>query len=109
LTGVSAVVVNVTATDTTEAGYLTLWPDNGTPQPYPPDVSDLNFLAGQTVPNLVVLQLGPQSTFDILNPAGTTDVVIDVVGFYGTQDAALSSSAMRAYLQAPPFRSVPRR
>ena len=94
-------VVNVTATDTTAAGYLTLWPDNGTPQPYPPDVSDLNFLAGQTVPNLLVLQLGAQSTFDILNPAGTTDVVIDIVGFYGTQDAAVAGATMHAFMQAP--------
>ena len=107
LTGISAVVVNVTATDTTAAGYLTLWPDNGTPQPYPPDVSDLNFLPGQTVPNLVVLQLGAQSTFDILNPEGNTDVVIDVVGFYGTQDAALAAATVVAHAQTRPFGLTP--
>ena len=94
VTGVSAIVVNVTATNTTAAGYLTLWPNTVTL----PVASDLNFLPGQTVPNLVVLQLGANATFLIFNPYGDTDVVIDLVGFYGTQDAAFPSAAMRAYL-----------
>ncbi len=93
VTGVTAIVVNVTATNTTAAGYLTLWPNTVTL----PVASDLNFLPGQTVPNLVVLQLGANATFRIFNPYGETDVVIDLVGFYGTQDAAFPSAAMRAY------------
>jgi len=83
--GVSAVVVNVTVTNPTAPSYLTLWPD-GTQRPL---ASDLNFMPGQTVPNLVVLKLGPSSpSFDIYNAAGSTDVVIDLVGFYGTPQAA---------------------
>ena len=79
------VVVNVTVTNPTAPSYLTLWPD-GTQQPL---ASDLNFMPGQTVPNLVVLKLGPSSpSFDIYNAAGSTDVVIDLVGFYGTPQAA---------------------
>jgi hypothetical protein len=74
-----------------------------------PLASDLNFLPGQTVPNLVVLQLGASATFRIYNPAGSTDVVIDVVGFYGTQDAAFASGAMRAYAAAPTLRVAPAR
>jgi Fibronectin type III domain/NHL repeat len=105
LAGISAVVVNVTATNPTAAGYLTLWPDSVTL----PLASDLNFLPGQTVPNLVVLQLGANATFRIYNPAGSTDVVIDVVGFYGTQDAAFASGAMRAYAPGPPMRVAPSR
>jgi hypothetical protein len=105
LTGISAIVVNVTATNTTVAGYLTLYPSSSTL----PVASDLNFLPGQTVPNLVVLQLGADATFRIYNSAGTTDVVIDLVGFYGTQDAAFPSGAMRAYSVAPPSRVAPAR
>lgn len=93
LTGVSAIVVNVTATNTTADGYLTLWPNTG-PLPL---ASDLNFLPGQTVPNLVVLQLGANASFRIYNAAGNTDVVMDVVGFYGTQDAAFASTTMGAF------------
>jgi hypothetical protein len=96
LTGISAIVVNVTATNSTAAGYLTLWPNTVTL----PLASDLNFLPGQTVPNLVVLQLGANASFRIYNAAGDTDVVMDVVGYYGTQDAAVATSGMRTYSQA---------
>jgi hypothetical protein len=61
------------------------------------------------VPNLVVLQLGPNATFRMYNQAGDTDVVMDLVGFYGTQDAAFASGAMRAYAAAPPLRVAPSR
>ncbi len=88
--GVSAIVINVTVTNPTAPSYLTLWP-GGSPQPL---ASDLNFVAGQTVPNLVVVklsaptQLGAPATFNIYNAAGSTDVIIDLVGFYGTPQAA---------------------
>jgi len=88
--GISAVVINVTVTNATAAGYLTLWP-YATARPL---ASDLNFVAGQTVPNLVVVKLsaptqldGP-ATFNIYNAAGSTDVIIDLVGFYGAPQAA---------------------
>jgi hypothetical protein len=53
-----------------------------------------------------VLQLGANASFRIYNPAGSTDVVVDVVGFYGTQDAAFASGAMRAYAAASPLRAA---
>ena len=75
----TAVVLNVTITDTTVAGYLTVWPDgNGRPT-----ASDLNWAAGQTVPNLAVVKLGANGMVDVYNLTGSTDVVIDVVGWYG--------------------------
>jgi hypothetical protein len=74
----TAVVLNVTVTDTTTASYLTVWPD-GTGRP---TASDLNWVAGQTVPNLVVVKLGANGMVDVYNLAGSTDVVIDVVGWY---------------------------
>src|SRR5580692_12930073 len=49
--GVSAVVANVTVTDTTSAGFLTVWP-TGQAQPL---ASNLNWTAGATVANLVTL------------------------------------------------------
>jgi len=80
ITGVSAVVFNVTVTNATAASYVTMWPD-GPPRPA---VSDLNFTAGETVPNLVVVKLGNGSAIDIYNALGRTDLIIDMVGFYGT-------------------------
>jgi hypothetical protein len=73
-----AVVLNVTVTNTTTPSYLTVWPDAVTR----PTASDLNWVAGQTVPNLVVVKLGANGMVDVYNLAGSTDVVIDVVGWY---------------------------
>jgi hypothetical protein len=75
-----AVVLNVTAVGPTSAGYLTVWPDLVTPRPV---TSDLNFAAGQTVPNLVVVQLGTNGKIDVYNAFGSTHVLIDVMGWYG--------------------------
>jgi hypothetical protein len=75
----TAVVLNVTATNPTAASYLTVWPD-GAPMPI---ASDLNYVAGQTVPNLVVVKLGAGGAIDLYNALGTTDLIVDVVGWYG--------------------------
>jgi Fibronectin type III domain len=75
----TAVVLNVTVTNPTAGSYLTVWPD-GTIAPL---ASDLNYVAGQTVPNLVVVKLGADGSIDLFNAAGTTDVVVDIVGWYG--------------------------
>ncbi|MET9955278.1 hypothetical protein ABZ135_27545, partial [Streptomyces sp. NPDC006339] len=48
-TGVTAVVLNVTATGPTAGGFVSVYPD-GAPRP---TASNLNFTAGQTIPNLV--------------------------------------------------------
>jgi hypothetical protein len=73
-----AVVMNVTVTNTTLSSYLTVWPDLVTR----PTASDLNWVAGQTVPNLVIVQLGTNGSIDLYNLQGNTDVVLDVVGWY---------------------------
>jgi hypothetical protein len=73
-----AVVLNVTATDTTASSYLTVYP---TGQTKPPS-SDLNWVAGETVPNLVVATVGTGGTITIFNYAGVADVVVDVLGWY---------------------------
>jgi hypothetical protein len=75
----TAVVLNVTVTNPTAAGYLTVWPD-GNGQPL---ASDLNFGKGQTRANLVVVKVGANGKVDLFSLAGSTDVVIDVVGWYG--------------------------
>ena len=75
----TGVVLNVTATNPTAASYLTAWPD-GAAQPL---ASDLNYVAGQTVPNLVIVKLGANGAVDLFNAFGSTDVVVDVVGWYG--------------------------
>ncbi|MDH6137409.1 hypothetical protein P3T37_006841, partial [Kitasatospora sp. MAA4] len=77
-TGVTAVTLNVTATNTSSQGFLTVYPDGKDV----PTASNLNFLAGQTVPNLVTVPVGADGKVDFYNFAGTTDVVADLAGYY---------------------------
>ena len=58
-------------------GYLTAWP-TGNAQPV---ASNLNFAPGQSVPNLVMLKLGAGGQLSIFNELGTTDVIVDVMGY----------------------------
>lgn len=77
--GVSAVVINVTATAPTRAGYLTVY-SPGFPRPI---TSSVNYRAGQTVPNLVVAPLAGNGTIRVFNgSAGTVYVVADMAGYY---------------------------
>ncbi len=78
LTGVSAVALNVTVTQPTAIGFLTLYP-SGTPMPV---VSNLNFKAGHTVPNAVIVKVGTDGYIRIFNSSGSTHVVVDVAGWF---------------------------
>ena len=71
-------MMNVTVTAPTAASYLTIWPD-GSPLP---NASSLNFVPGQTVPNLVVAPVGPDGSVNIFNFAGDTEVIVDIVGLF---------------------------
>lgn len=85
-TGATAVVLNVTATDASAGGVLTVFPD-GSPKP---TTSSVNFLAGQTIPNLVTVRLGADGAVDIANLTGTVDVVADIEGYYLDTGGALT-------------------
>lgn len=76
----SAVVLNVTVTEPTASGWLTVYPTGANPRPW---VSNLNFVAGQTVPNLAVVALGDGGKVNILNASpGTSHLVVDVSGYF---------------------------
>ncbi len=76
--GVTAVVMNVTVTDPTDASYVTVYPDDVAR----PIASNLNFVAGQTVPNLVTVRVAASGVLDFYNHTGTTQLIADVVGYY---------------------------
>ncbi|MCU1395084.1 MAG: hypothetical protein JWM34_3512 [Ilumatobacteraceae bacterium] len=80
LDGVTAVVMNVTATDPTGDGYITAWP-SGEDRPV---VSNINFSPGQTVPNLVTVKVGANGRVNLYNSAGTTNLIADISGYYTT-------------------------
>ena len=76
-------VYNVTVTEPTDSGYVTLFPD---PLP-PPNASNLNFVAGQTVPNLVIVKRGPHRRIEVYNFGGYTHLIIDKFGYFTSADA----------------------
>jgi hypothetical protein len=78
--GVGAVVLNVTAINPSESGYVTAWPTGDAR----PTASNLNFVGGQTVPNLVIVKVGVGGRVSLYNFAGTVDLAADVTGYYTT-------------------------
>ena len=90
----TAVVLNVTVTDTVGPGYVTVWPA-GLARPV---ASNLNVnAAGQTVANLVVVPLGAGGSVDVFLQSAA-HLVADVVGAFVP---AASSSAGRLLSERP--------
>jgi hypothetical protein len=89
-------VMNVTVTYPTATGYVTVWPDDASR----PVVSNLNYTPGLTVPNLVTVRVPASGVVDFYNFAGSTHIVVDVVGFYDDDN---STEAGR-FVALDPFR-----
>ncbi|MEU8757911.1 hypothetical protein [Streptomyces sp. NPDC048659] len=85
-TGVTAVVLNVTAAAPTAAGYVSAGPGDH----YSVGTSNVNFTAGQTIPNLVVVPVSEAGEVRFYNHTGTVDLIADVAGYF-TMDATGSA------------------
>jgi subtilase family serine protease len=84
--GITGVAMNVTITNATGGGFLTVFPTetaSGSAVTLP-NVSNLNFAAGETVPNMVMVPVGKDGKVRFYNGAisGATDVIADVAGYY---------------------------
>ncbi|MFD7257308.1 hypothetical protein ACFV9H_06510, partial [Streptomyces sp. NPDC059874] len=86
-TGVTAVVMNVTAVSPTQAGFVSVYP-NGQPVP---QSSSLNFTAGQIVPNLVTVPV-TNGKVDLRNAFGSVDLIADVSGYYAATGSNFSAA-----------------
>ena len=93
----TAVALNVTVTDTTAAGYLSVYPA-GLSQPV---ISNLNWIRGETVANLVIVPVGGGGRVDFYNAAGGTDLVVDLEGYFAP---AAAGSTSGSYLALSPAR-----
>jgi uncharacterized protein (DUF1501 family) len=92
--GATAVVLNLTATQTEGPGWLRTTP-KGTP---PAETSNVNFFAGDTVPNLVVCKLGTGGKI-VLDSAGPgAHVLADVFGYFGSAGSKLRAMPPRRVL-----------
>jgi hypothetical protein len=78
----TGLLVNITITGATSTGYLTVFPSD-VPKPI---VSNLNFVAGQTLANFAAVSLGNGGALKVANFSGLTHAVIDVFGWVGPAD-----------------------
>lgn len=72
----SAVILNVTATETQGSGVVTVYPTGAGR----PNASNLNFVEGQTVPNAVTARLGAGGRICLFT-VGATHLIVDVAGY----------------------------
>lgn len=74
----TAVVANLTVTNPTAAGFLTAFPS----LTIMPVVSNLNWSAGRSIPNLATVPLGADGKISVFSSAGSSDLLVDVAGYY---------------------------
>lgn len=89
--GVAAVVVNVTATQATGAGFLKVYAADDAA----PVTSALNFSAAENISNLAIVQVSPSQQIKVTvggsgNPS--THVIVDVVGWYASSTGTTGGS-----------------
>ncbi|MEV6682473.1 hypothetical protein AB0N09_37275 [Streptomyces erythrochromogenes] len=78
--GVTAVALNVTVTETTDSGHVTAWPGAGYDRPI---TSNLNYTAGHSVPNLVIVPVGEDGYVELFNGGwSSVDLIADVTGYF---------------------------
>lgn len=81
--GATGVALNVTVVNTSSDGFLSVRPSGATGEPL---TSNVNFVSGQIVPNAVNVDLPAngrvQIWFEAWTNGGTSDVLVDVVGYY---------------------------
>lgn len=93
VSGVHAVVLNVTVTGPLASGHLAVFPGGQAA----PGASSLNFRSGQTVPNLAVVPVGPGGSVSLRANAGAPHVLADIAGYVaeGAQPEVVSLSPSR--------------
>ena len=98
-TGVSAVVLNVTAVhESGPESFLTVYP-SGTDRPL---ASNLNFLNRRAVPNLVIARIGAGGKVSMYNNLGLANFVADVQGWY----TSVGTTTGATYFPAAPSRAL---
>ena len=96
-TGVGAVVVQVTATQASAPGFITVYSTFDAI----PLASNLNFRAGDTTSNLVTVPVNADGRIDLYNGStGSTHLIVDVQGYFRS-GAATAPGSFRAL---PPAR-----
>ncbi len=101
--GVSAVLLNVTAIEPATNGFLTIGPrppgrgdvlDDQNSYGAWPDASNLNVRAGQTAPNLVLARVGAGGRIRLYNYGYPLHMVADVAGWFDTGSTVTNTGGL---------------
>ncbi len=76
--GVGAYSLNITVTGTAGAGFLKVFPTGGTE----PTVSSINYVAGQTLANAVIVAAGTGEAITLKAGVSSTHVIVDINGYF---------------------------
>ncbi len=77
-TGVGAVVLNLTGTESAGSTFVTAWPTGAAR----PNASNLNLTQGETRPNQVIVKVGTGGKVSLYNNVGSVHLIADVVGWF---------------------------
>ena len=88
--GVSAVVINLTAVTTTSQGYFTVYPADKTR----PTASSINFPKGWTGANMVTVPVSADGKVKLYNYGGAAHAIVDVLGWYAKDDTVRAAKGM---------------
>jgi hypothetical protein len=97
--GATAVVMNVTAVDTAGPGFVQVFNDPAMKG----KSSNLNFVADDIAPNLVIVPIGPDGAVT-LYAHGATHLVVDVIGYFTGSNAPTSAAGL--YVPFTPRRVI---
>ena len=75
--GVLGVAVNVTSANASEPGFFSVFPSDAATT----GSSSLNTVPGRAVPNMAIVGVGPDGKIGVFNAGGTTDCIVDVMGY----------------------------
>ena len=98
--GLDAYSLNVTVTQTAGPGHLVIYPQGGSQ----PLVSSINYVAGQTIANAVIVPAGTGGGVTVVAGVSATHLIIDINGYFtdqynpGVSFHAVSSNAAPAIL-----------
>ena len=95
--GLSALVVNVTATESNGSGFLQALPTGSTPG----QTSTVNYVAGQTAATHAIVPLGADGTISVFT-SHSSHMIVDVMGYI--TDATAPESSAGLFVSVPPDR-----
>ncbi len=98
-TGAQALVGNATVVNPTAQGFITLFPSNA----MQPTVANGNYTASSVVNTPFTIGLGADGAFKIYTTQ-TTDLVIDVLGYYSTEASDVNGAGYLFYTLTAPVR-----